>query len=129
MAIDIKAGFQGFASRLGLPTLPGMENQYLSPNHFNTPHRMLEFNLYWEFKAIEGYTLMRDRCLSLGDVKTAELFQHILKEEEEHFDELLQRYTELVGWKRHQDAVTRVLKAQGTYTSPEEYVRKYGRKS
>ena len=89
--------FQGFLSLMGLPTLPGRENQYLNPNNFNTPHRMIEFNLYWEWKAIEGYVRDRDKAMSLGDMRTAELFTHIMGEEEEHFEELLKRYNELVS--------------------------------
>src|SRR5271157_5764294 len=91
--------FSGFLSLMGLPTLPGKENQYLNPDNFNTPHRMIEFNLYWEWKAIEGYTKDRDKAIRLGDMKTAELFTHIRGEEEEHFDELLKRYNELVSNK------------------------------
>jgi hypothetical protein len=88
---------QGFLSLLGLPTLPGKENQYLNPDNFNTPHRMVEFNLYWEWKAIEGYTKDIDKATKLGDMKSAELFSHIRGEEEEHFDELLKRYNELTN--------------------------------
>ena len=87
--------FQGFLSLMGLPTLPGKENQYLNPDNFNTPHRMVEFNLYWEWKAIEGYGKDIDKAMKLGDMKSAELFTHIRGEEEEHFNELLKRYNEL----------------------------------
>ena len=116
--------FQGFLSLMGLPTLPGRENQYLNPNNFNTPHRMIEFNLYWEWKAIEGYVRDRDKAMSLGDMKTAELFTHIMGEEEEHFNELLKRYNELVSKINYQVTVTRALKAQGKYESPDDFVRR-----
>lgn len=93
--MDIKASFEEFLSLLGLPTLPGKENQYLNAANFVTPLRMLEFNLYWEFQAIQGYKHHRDRALYLGDIETAELFNHIKEEENQHFDELLERYHEI----------------------------------
>lgn len=85
-------------SRLKLPFLP-LGNPYLYAGNFNTPHRMIEFNLYWEHKAIEGYMYHRDKALLLGDIKTAELFSHIMGEEESHFSELLERYGELTRGK------------------------------
>ncbi len=91
------ATFQDFLYLLGLPGLPGKENQYLSASNFTTPLECIEFNLYWEFKAIEGYKKHIDNALWYTDIKTAEVFQHNMSEEEEHFDELLKRYRELMS--------------------------------
>jgi len=81
---------------LGLPYFPPWaESEYLDASRFTTPREMLEFNIYWEVKAIEGYTLHRSRAVAIGDLQTARLFSHILIEETEHLEELITRLKEI----------------------------------
>ena len=81
---------------LGLPVFPPFaESEYSDPRNFTTPRGMLEFSIYWESKAIESYALHAYEARMLGDMRSSQLFSHILKEEEEHLEELIARLKEL----------------------------------
>jgi len=91
------------ARRLGLPTfrppwrLPTHIHEYEDASKFTSITSMLEFNMYWEAKAIEGYLAHSRRALILGDVDTARMFNHILSEEDHHLSELAERWKKISG--------------------------------
>lgn len=65
------------------------------PRDFETIRGMLEFNAFWELRAIEGYAMHARVARERGDHKTADLLDHIRTEEEEHHRELVERLREL----------------------------------
>ena len=84
--------------RLGLPSFLSQEVfKFSNAKKALDIRSILEFNMYWEAKAIEGYLLHADRVLDMGDSKTASLLAHIRNEEEQHLEELSQRWDEITS--------------------------------
>jgi hypothetical protein len=74
--------------------------RYKHADQFRRLGDMLEYQVYWEQQAIDGYRLHAKYAKDKGDLVTSELFNHIMLEEEHHKQELLERLREVVGLRK-----------------------------
>jgi len=84
-----------FAQRL--KQLPKSFEYYRHANQFRSPGDMLEYQIYWEQQAIDGYRLHAQYAKDKGDLVTSELFNHIMADEEHHKRELLEQLEKILG--------------------------------